>query len=127
MKKYCIVFLLILSISFVGCSNNTIPTQKSNLTVGMVKTQIEKSITTQSEIINTFGAPNIVTKNKANDEVWSYNKMASNSNASNVGWGLLVVGGQSAMSNTTTSSFDLIITFDENDIVKDYSMISSSY
>lgn len=127
MKKYYIAFALILSISFGGCSNSTVPTQKSNLTAGMVKTQIEKGQTTQSEIINIFGAPNIVTKNKANDEVWSYNKMASNSNASNVGWGLLFVGGESAMSSVTTSSFDLIITFDNNDIVKDYSMISSAY
>ena len=35
--------------------------------------------------------------------------------------------GSRAVSSATTKSFDLIIIFDENDIVKDYSIIAASF
>jgi len=35
--------------------------------------------------------------------------------------------GQKASASTSNQSFDLIITFDDKDIVKDYSVISSSF
>lgn len=125
MKKF--FCLLLLSLSLLGCSSTVVPTQKSNLTVGMIKSQVVKGQTTQMEILQIFGAPNMVTKNKNNHEVWSYNKM-STQNAESEGYAtLLIVGKSSALSSSTTSSFDWIITFDENDIVEDYSLISSSY
>ena len=105
----------------------TVPKQKSNLTVGMIKTKVVKGNTSQNEILNTFGAPNLVTKNRSNDEVWSYNKMSSESAGKSQNLFLLLYASNSAISSSTTSSFDFIITFDENDIVKDYSIISSSY
>ena len=40
---------------------------------------------------------------------------------------LLLWGGSRAMSTTTTKSFDLIIEFTEDNIVKDYSVISAQY
>ena len=42
--------------------------QKSNLTFGVIKSKIIKGQTDQNEILKTFGAPNIVAKNKSNDE-----------------------------------------------------------
>ena len=100
------------------------PRQKSNLTMGMVKSKIIKGETTQAEILELLGAPNLITKNKDNDEVWNYNRMSvekGGAAASDI-W-----LGSRALSSTTTSSFDLIITFDESDVVKDYSVISASY
>lgn len=109
--------------------------EKSNLTAGMVKTQIIKGETTQAEILEIFGAPNIVTKNRGNDEVWNYNRMSFESTSSS--GGVLAVfwfgnvagagGGSKASSSATTKSFDLILIFDENDVVKDYSVISASF
>ncbi|MGL4998910.1 MAG: hypothetical protein ACRC5T_08095 [Cetobacterium sp.] len=122
MKKYIIA--LIAMVTFVGCSTaTTIPVQKSNLTFGMVKEKLVKGETTQTQILQLFGAPNLITKNKMNDEVWSYNKMSS-VGASTASSGFFT---SSATRNTTTSSFDLIITFDNNDITKDYSVIANSY
>lgn len=48
----------------------------SNLTFGMVKSKIEKGKTSQAEILQIFGSPNMVTKNRSNNEVWSYNRMS---------------------------------------------------
>jgi hypothetical protein len=103
-----------------GASNTT---QKSNLTFGAVKSKIVKGKTSQAEILEFFGSPNLVTKNKSNNEVWSYNKMATEKKG---GYSEFWDGTRSSTSSSS-QSFDLIITFDGNDIVKDYSVVSSSY
>lgn len=123
-------FIVLTGISFLlfitSCAPmpNVQPKQKSNLTVGMVKTQVKKGLTNQAEILNLFGAPNLVTQNRHNDEVWNYSKMSfeSGSGVSSDVW-----LGSRALSTTTTSSFDLIIIFDKDSIVKEYSIISASY
>ena len=131
-KKTYVVFMTALVLFFsphIFCSCNSYKygasdaTQKSNLTFGTVKSQIEKGKTTQTEILQLFGAPNLVTKNKSNNEVWSYNKMSSTSKGGNS----LFVDGSRASVSSSNQSFDLIITFDDNDIVKDYSVVSSSF
>lgn len=98
-------------------------TQKSNLTFGMVKSKIIKGQTTQADILEIFGAPNMVTKNKSNDEVWSYNRMSS----VDKGGQTFFLFGEKASVSSSSQSFDLIITFDGNDIVKDYSVVSTSF
>jgi hypothetical protein len=122
---------VILSIALMsGCATFPAakePVEKSNLTVGTIKTKIIKGQTTQAEILQLFGSPNLVTKNRANNEVWNYNRMSFESKTGEDGGTLLLWGGSRAMSTTTTRSFDLIIEFTENNIVKDYSVISAQY
>ena len=122
------VFVLIVLFSCVFCSCNGYkygagePTQKSNLTFGTVKSQIVKGKTTQAEILKLFGAPNLVTKNKSNNEVWSYNRMTTTSKG---GYTTFTYDGRASVSSSN-QSFDLIITFNSDDIVQDYSVVSSS-
>ena len=97
--------------------------EKSNLTFGMVKSKIIKNQTKQDEIIKLFGSPNLVTKNKSNDEVWSYNKMSVVSKSGSSEY----MFGQKASQGSSSQSFDLIITFDKDDTVIDYSVISTSF
>jgi len=134
---YLILALLIGSLS-AGCyttPNIGNESQGSNLTVGMVKTQVIKGETNQAEILEIFGAPNIITKNRDNDEVWNYNRMSFDTASSSGGilaifWTGNVAGAGSASkaaSTATTKSFDLILIFDENDVVIDYSVIAASY
>lgn len=127
MKRLIVLLTVVLTVFFAGCSNAKVTEQKSNLTSGMVKKEVEKGITNQNDIMQIFGSPNMVTKNKSGNEVWSYNKMSTDSSQKGGKWNLLLVGGNSAVNSSSTSTFDFIITFDENDIVKDYSMISSRY
>lgn len=98
--------------------------QKSNLTVGVVKTKIKKGETNQTEILQLFGAPNLITKNKSDNEVWSYNRMSS---VEKGGYTYFATWDGRASQSSSTQSFDLIITFDNNEIVLDYSVISSSF
>jgi hypothetical protein len=125
-----IVCVLITCLIISGCATfpqSKEPVTKSNLTVGTIKTKIAKGQTTQAEILELFGSPNLVTKNRENNEVWNYNKMSFESKVGEDGTWLLLWGGSRAMATTTTKSFDLIIEFDEKDIVKDYSVISAQY
>lgn len=118
---------------FINCSNNNmiVPEQKSNLTVGIIKKEIIKGKTTQSEIMELFGAPNIITTNSKGNEVWNYSKSSYQSGATNKssGWSLILVGGSknSVLSNSSTASLDLIIIFNSKEIVEDYKVISSSF
>lgn len=127
MKHYLFVGVLMLLL-FTSCGSykygaNAEPTEKSNLTFGVVKSKIKKGETTQAEVLKIFGSPNLVTKNKSNHEVWSYNKMSVQKKGGSSDF----LFGQKASVSSSNQSFDLIITFDDKDIVKDYSVISTSY
>ena len=118
MRKLYVILLFFSLLFSISCNSykygaNAEPTQKSNLTFGDVK----------SKILEIFGAPNLVSKNKSNNEVWSYNKMS----VVNKQGGTDFLFGARASQSSSTQSFDLIITFDSNDIVSDYSVISTSY
>jgi outer membrane protein assembly factor BamE (lipoprotein component of BamABCDE complex) len=89
--------------------------------------EIKKGETTQADILKIFGSPNLVTKNRDNDEVWNYNRMSYEAAYGSDAGGFIFWGGSRAVSSTTVKSFDLIIIFDNNDVVKDYSIIAASF
>jgi hypothetical protein len=132
-------FILVLLIPFFLFACKTTQPEETGLnnrlTTGEVKRQIVKGETNQAEIIRIFGSPNLVTKNKQNKEVWSYNKMSYEKVDSSksgalfgfTGQALGAASGSKAVSTSSSKSFDLIITFDTNDVVEDYSVISASY
>lgn len=130
MKKIFCGFIFLFC---VGCSNTNmiVPEQKSNLTVGMIKKEIVEGKTSQSDIMTLFGAPNIITTNSKGNEVWNYSKSSyqSGSESKSSGWSLLLLGSSksSALSNSSTASMDLIITFDAKGIVENYKVISSAF
>lgn len=120
--------LFLVSVLFFGCATSGVKEMSNtNLTSGKVKMEIKKGVTTQADILQIFGSPNIVTKNRSNDEVWNYNRMSYESAYGSDGGGFIFWGGSRAVSSATTKSFDLIIIFDENDVVKDYSIIAASF
>lgn len=123
--------VLLLTFVLSGCATFPKPdesAQQSNLTHGTVKSQITKGKTTQAEILQIFGAPNITTKNKNQQEVWNYHKISYESfGAQKDDVYFFLQGGSRAISSTTSRSFDLIITFDENDVVTDYSVVSAQF
>ncbi len=122
-----ILFTFFMAIISSCASTTGVPEHKTNLSYGMIKSRVKKGQTTQEEILRIFGSPNIVTKNKAGLEVWTYSKQSSQAKSGSMYGSLLIIGGDSAYSNTSTDSFDFILTFDENDIVKDFSVVSSKF
>ena len=120
-----VVFITVLFV-MASCTTTQIP-QKSNLTPGVISTTIKKGITLKVEIVKIIGSPNIITKNREGEEVWTYSRQSFDSKSGGFGGGLLFFGGAKAFSSASSNSFDLIITFDNKDIVKDYSVISSQF
>jgi outer membrane protein assembly factor BamE (lipoprotein component of BamABCDE complex) len=121
----------IIALAFLICSSqsfaDTVDFQKSNLTYGIIKSKLKKGETSQNDILQLIGSPNIVTKNRSGKEVWTYDKISSDAHA-NVGYGSLVVlGGAFANSSSSSKSVTLMITFDDKDVIEDYSFIQSAY
>jgi len=101
--------------------------EKSNLTAGTVKKEIIKGVTTQAKVMQLFGSPNLMTMDSDGNEVWNYNKMSYTTTTGHDGGSLIFWGGSRSMRSSTTQSFDLIIVFDSNDVVRDYRVISAAY
>jgi hypothetical protein len=124
MKKLILVILVVLwAIIGSGCAESNIsplPTE-SNLTAGMAKKTIIKGQTTQAEVTEIFGPPDLVT-HKDNLQVWTYDKIRYDVESSNGYLNVLIagIGGSKARSSSTSTM--LIIYFDSNDIVRDYRM-----
>lgn len=120
-----LLFLFLIGTSF-GCASVQ-PYQKSSLTPGMVKAKIVKGQTSQNEILKIFGPPNIITKNKSGNEVWTYDKVSIDSSSSGAYGTLIILGTAGSKNSLSTKTFTLMIEFNENDIVKDYSYRSSAF
>lgn len=114
----CLAFVVL----FMGCneSNKELPTE-SNLTAGMAKLKIEKGKTTQSEIMEIFGPPDLVT-HKNDYQVWTYDKIKYDIHKSDTYWNVIVGGASDTHQKSSSTSTMLIIYFDSSDIVQDYRM-----
>lgn len=128
MRKVYLIVLFLIGFLTAGCKSYRYGAgeenvRNSNLTYGVVKSKIIKGKTTQEEILKIFGSPNMVTKNKSNNEVWSYNRMSSVSKGGVTNF----IFGEKASVSTNTQSFDLIISFTSDDVVKDYSIVLTNY
>ena len=117
------VVCVLLCLVVYGCTpsdTEPLPTE-SNLTAGMAKKTIVKGQTTQAEVTEIFGPPDLIT-HKDNMQIWTYDKIRYNMESSNGYLNVLVagMGGNKARSSSTSTM--LIVYFDSNDTVVDYRM-----
>ncbi len=130
-KKICFVFLI--PIIFGGCVNTPQPLTDRNsaLTQGNVQMNLVVGQTTKSNVLETFGAPNITTRDGAGREVWTYQRQAqvTQSSGKSGNWTVILAGQSSSASGFETSSrmITLIIKFDSNDIVSDFRSRTSNF
>lgn len=110
---------------------STEPISKSNLTAGQVSLTLKKDITTQAEVVEVFGSPNLVTQNASGEEIWTYQRHATVAAASsNSAYAtIILLGAQSRSSGFEQSSrtMTLIIKFKDVKGVKTVSDFSSRY
>ncbi len=131
----CLLGLAVVLSVPLGCSQQSGP---SALTPGAAKKHIVPGRTTQAEVIEVFGTPNVITR-KDGGEMWVYDKVSSRQTSAafgaggvGAGWGSSGFGGgglaggvgSTERSETTVM---LIIYFDENDVVKDYKMSQTKF
>jgi len=136
-------FLLLVSI--FSFSTFTVFSQEENseLTHGNVQMTLKVNETSQFEVLETFGAPNITTIDATKQEVWVYRKHATVSRVKNSsgGFSIGILGGSGGVGagagfGTSRSKADaeqsyrsmtLIIKFGPDGLVSDFKSRSSSF
>jgi len=117
--------------------------QPNTLTHGMAQMTLHVGTTTQSDVLEAFGGPNITTLDGDGREVWVYDRFATVSASKDSGFaiGMLVgagggnVGGGAGLgfgkskskASTSTRSMTLIIKFGPDKRVVDFKSRSSSF
>lgn len=105
------------------------PTEKNRLTTGQVQLTLKKNETTQTQVLEAFGAPNLVTTNSEGEEVWTYQRNATvvNANSSGAYGTVIFFGGSTRTSGLEQSSrtMTLIIKFKMMDGTKRVSSFDS--
>jgi len=76
-------------LAVAGCAVRT--ERRDPLTSGMAKEKLVSGVTTQGEVLETFGAPNIITRDREGRESWAYER--SRFTSSSQGGALTVLGG----------------------------------
>ena len=131
---YRILSVMGLGIVIVGCATAD-KDRNSNFTHGNVQRVLKKGITTQQQVIEVFGAPNITTTDADNNEVWTYQKHSVGGESLDAGGGVIgVVPGAVGVGGTSGSAYSqssktmtLIIKFNEKNIVRDFQSMYSSF
>lgn len=115
----------------------------NSLTHGMVQMTLKVGVTTQAEIVESFGAPNITTIDATGSEMWVYDRHATVQSDSSGGFSIGIgigggggdVGGlgglgfgkRNSKSETSTRSMTLVIKFNAQKVVSDFRSRSSSF
>lgn len=123
MKFIALISLLVLSIS---CSSQK--SQLSTINSKDVSEKLIKNSTTQAQVLENFGTPDVVEKS-SEGEMWGYNRRTEETTSTSAGisryssaflatWtGVDVSGGQSA---SATKSASLLIYFKSNKTLRTY-------
>lgn len=123
----------LVALTVVGCSATPAPvtTRNSELTHGNVQMNLRVGATTQTEVLEAFGAPNITSIDGSGQEVWTYQRQAtvSQASSSNNYWTVILAGGENRASGfeQTQRTMTLIIKFDENKVVSDFRSRASNF
>lgn len=133
--KIRLIAVLALSMALMSACASTPPgpvtTRNSELTHGNVQLVIKTGSTTQTEIIEAFGAPNITSIDGSGAEVWTYQRSAqvSQSSTQESYWTVILAGQSRSASGfeTTSRMITLIIKFDKNKVVSDFRSRSSNF
>ena len=120
-----IIIISLTSIIMFSCAVNK-PDDSNNLTLGTVQSKISKG-QSQSSVMDVLGSPNIVTKDSQGREVWTYDRISRDNEAQSGGFWFFLFGKSSSASSSSSKSLTVLITFDDNKNVLDYTYQSLKY
>jgi outer membrane protein assembly factor BamE (lipoprotein component of BamABCDE complex) len=100
------------------------------ITAGTVQREIRKGMTS-SEVLSALGSPNIVTSGEGGKQTWVYDKVATEQVQSSSGYTVFTLifnpSAAAGARSTNQRTLTIIIKFDENEKVEDYSYRQSSF
>lgn len=147
MYKSIALSLILIITGITGCSSPNSIQQPTNLTTAQVKRSITVGVTTQEEVVQALGTPNMLLKSSGSCESWTYDQVrvdnssigfnllggiGGTSSTSKIGeTGSVLGGGAAQITNMNESSsvrtMTVIIKFDNNGIVRDYQMMYTAF
>jgi outer membrane protein assembly factor BamE (lipoprotein component of BamABCDE complex) len=101
--------------------------KNSPLTHGNVQMNLKVGVTTQTQVLETFGAPNITTIDGQGREVWTYQKHATVTKTSEGYATIILLGGSTSGFEQSSRTMTLIIKFGPDKVVQDFNSMSSSF
>ncbi|WP_223861581.1 outer membrane protein assembly factor BamE domain-containing protein [Geminicoccus harenae] len=111
-------------------SQNVSDTSGDRISVGTVQREIKVGMSS-ADVVAALGSPNMVTTDAQRRETWVYDKIATSKvQSSSSGFVFLLLGGADGSSSAQSSSqrtLTIIVNFDENNLVRDYSYRQSSF
>ena len=127
-RSFLLVFIASVTLAACADPSTTTPVSSKNnqLTHGNVQLILKRGETSQTQVLEGFGAPNVTSIDGSGHEVWTYQRHATDAQAASENWAIFsrdFTVGFSQSQRTIT----LIIKFDENKIVKDFRSRSSSF
>lgn len=132
MKKLATLAIFVFAAGILaGCSSASKNAQADErLTVAKAQREIKIGMSS-ADVVEVLGSPNMVTTDDQRRETWVYDKVSSqvDSSSSSSGVWLLIVGASGSKSSRTSSqrTLTIIIKFDENSKVRDFSYRTSSF
>lgn len=107
------------------------PASRMDLSHGAVQLRLKKGITTQNDVVEAFGAPNIATRDSEGKEVWTYRRHATvtSTTGSDAYVNIVVFGasGGTGTESTSSQSMTLIVKFDDQAKVVDFRSMATSF
>jgi hypothetical protein len=118
--------LLIAYLSLTSCVSQA-PSPNSSLTHGQVQTSLVKGVTTQTQVLEIFGSPNVTSLDAEGHEVWTYQRHATTARGSSAYGTLVLFGGSVGGFEQSSKSMTLIVKFNAKKIVKDFNSLYSNF
>ena len=120
-----IIIISLTSIIMFSCAANK-PDDSNNLTLGTVQSKIFKG-QSQAAVMDALGSPNIIQKDSQGQVVWTYDRISKENEAQSEGFWFFLFGKSSSASSSSSKSLTVLITFDDNKNVLDYTYQSLKY
>jgi outer membrane protein assembly factor BamE (lipoprotein component of BamABCDE complex) len=112
-------------------SSRPLDVKNGDLTHGNVELNLQVARTTQDQVLEIFGAPNIATIDGWGQEVWMYQRQATvtQSTSAKDFWTIVLAGGSHSAAGfeQTQRTMTLIIKFDDKHVVSDFRSRSSEF
>lgn len=134
MKRFigliCLLCCTFFVVSCVHQNANQMAVKNENISVGKVQREVKIGMSS-AEVVEVLGSPNIVTTDDKRRETWVYDKISteidSSSSSSGV-WLIFVGGGKDKKSSSSSQrTLTIIIKFDKEGKVRDFSYRTSSF
>ena len=129
MKKVFYTLIFVSCLLLVGCTTSNKNVNDNKITIGIIQKNIKIGMSS-SEVLELLGSPNIITKDKSDEEMWVYDRISNGTVETSQGSGLLLslfgFSGSRTVSNTNTN-LTVIIKFNQYNKVCDFSYRNSSF